>query len=123
MAWQKHSYHTSTVLQLSLRVSLETKETLPMTEKIVRAKRWDQLWFLGANGRGWDIINVIAWAIPDSGPAVPITVFGRFDTRQPYVVGSGTHYVVMPSGHVFSDNNALRYYLEERRCGHEQRVS
>jgi len=82
-----------------------------MSEKIVRAKRWDQLWFLNASGRGWDIISVIAWAIPDSGPAIPITPFGRFDTTKPYVVGSGASYIAMPSGHMFSDNSAVDYYL------------
>jgi hypothetical protein len=82
-----------------------------MSEKIIRAKRWDQLWFLNASGRGWDIISVIAWSVPDSGPAIPITVFGRFDITKPYVLGTGTGYIAMPSGHTFSDNNAVEYFL------------
>jgi hypothetical protein len=82
-----------------------------MSEKIVRAKRWDQLWFLGANGRGFDIIGVIAWAIPDDGPAIPITPFGRFDVSKPYVVGNGTGYIAFPAGRLLNDSSAVDYYL------------
>jgi hypothetical protein len=83
-----------------------------MSEQIVRAKRWDQLWFIPPSGRGWDLISIIAWAIPDSGPTIPITAFGRVDTTKPYAVGTGNGYIAFPSGHVFSDNNALRHFLE-----------
>jgi hypothetical protein len=82
-----------------------------MSETIVPAKRWDQLWFHKACGRGWDIIPVVAWAVPDGGPPVPITAFGRFDTSKPYVVGSGSGYIAFPSGHTFSDNSSVDYYL------------
>lgn len=72
-----------------------------MSEKIIRAKRWDQLWFLGANGRGWDLVPIIAWAIPDSGPAIPITAFGRVDTSKPYSVGTGNGFIALPGGTSF----------------------
>jgi hypothetical protein len=83
-----------------------------MSEKIVRAKRWDQLWFIPPNGRGWDIISIIAWAIPDSGPAIPITAFGRIDASKPYIVGNGNGYIAFPSGNLFSNDSALRHFLD-----------
>lgn len=82
-----------------------------MSEKIVRAKRWDQLWFLGAHGRGFDIVGVIAWGIPDSGPAVPITAFGRFDVSKPYVAGDGVSFIAFPEGRVLHDSSGVDSYL------------
>jgi hypothetical protein len=82
-----------------------------MSETIVPAKRWDQLWFHKADGRGWDIVSVVAWAVPGSGPSVPITAFGRFDTSKPYVVGNGNGFIAFPSGHMFSDTSSVDYYL------------
>jgi hypothetical protein len=82
-----------------------------MSEKVVRAKRYAQLWFLGAHGRGFDIVDIVAWIIPDSGPAIPVTPFGRFDVSKPYVVGSGVSYIAFPGGRVLSDSNAVDYYL------------
>jgi hypothetical protein len=84
-----------------------------MSKKIIRAKRWDQLWFRNPRGSGWDIISVIAWVVPDSGPAVPITCFGRVDETKPYIVGSGNDFfIAFPSGHIFSNQNEVRYFLE-----------
>jgi hypothetical protein len=87
-----------------------------MSEKLIRAKRWDQLWFLNINARRFDIISVIAWAIPDSGPAIPITAFGRFDVANPYVVGDGVGFIAFPEGRVLHDSNDVQLYLRERNA-------
>jgi hypothetical protein len=85
-----------------------------MSEKIVRAKRYHRLWFLGE--RRFDIVDVIAWAINENGPAVPITPFGRFDVSKPYVVQTDTHFITFPEGQVLHDSNAVDYYLRHGRA-------
>jgi hypothetical protein len=85
-----------------------------MSEKIIRAKRYDRLWFPGDTYP--ELVEIIAWAIRDDGPAIPITSFGRFDVNKPYVVGTGTGFVAFPGGQMFRDWNDVDYYLGRDRA-------
>jgi hypothetical protein len=73
-----------------------------MSEKIIRAKKYDRLWFLG-DGYHPELVEIIAWSIGDDGPATPITAVGRFDTNQPYVIGTDVGFVAFPEGRVLRD--------------------
>ena len=88
-----------------------------MSETIVPAKPDQRLWVLsGQFHNPFQLIDVLAWAIPASGAPVPITMFGRFDIDRPYVLSQGEcGWITVPDGFSFNSSRDVRDYLEARR--------
>ena len=85
-----------------------------MSETIIRAKKFHQLWFLKANSNSGHLeqVDVLAWVIPDAGPPIPVTAFGRFDVSKGYIIRTYSNWIAFPNGEVFYHDYEVRAHLE-----------
>jgi hypothetical protein len=86
-----------------------------MSETIIPAKRDHRIWVLNGRqygGRSFDMIDVVAWAVPSIGAPVPITAMGRLEKNVTYMLAHESGWMVLPLGHVFTDSSEALAWLE-----------
>jgi hypothetical protein len=90
-------------------------ESLPMSETIIAARPEHRIWVpTGKFPHGFDLVDVVAWAIGPSGPPAPITVAGRLDKHAIYILGCEAGWIVLPEGRTFRDVNEANEWLSRR---------
>ena len=86
------------------------------TETIVRAKPEHKIWILSPNSPsgGFELVDVMAWAVGPHGPPIPVTILGRLDKGAEYMLSTEFGWVAFPSGQNFTDSSSVLQYLRSR---------
>jgi hypothetical protein len=88
-----------------------------MAEIVIAAKPDQNIWTLtGEVNRPFNLVPVVAWAVPPSGAPIPITVAGRLAQGAEYVLGCENGWMLLPHGQVFHDSHEVLEWLRSRRA-------